>query len=396
MAMAEGGVLPAEVAGRLRPPLLHRLPLADLVQLVAVLAERGLEGDLLRPALQARVAVAGPGLLAVPSQHLLRLASASTKSAVLAECALAPLVGAVAGSLAGWPLESVAELLLVTATSARAEGAFGNGVRRFLARASEVMTPRLRELSPQQLLKVVLAAGTVATHCRPLLQAAGEAALPRLAEYTPEQVMLLTQGLFPLGGQHPVVAQLADFWAQNLTEGADDQGEPPSSKRRRGRPEDAAAALPADEVADLARLLVLVAPEHVAVFEAIGARLVKDAGALTDSGRAALAAAFPEGGGPAFPGKDALLCAIAGAAPPLRRSEARATRRSRSRSSRRRRRIRSASSVDLDAALPAASAGTGTQAACPTADAASPEAAAAGAAAPPSQTSSLGGAGEAK
>ncbi|CAE8611440.1 unnamed protein product [Polarella glacialis] len=101
LTIAEAGVEGEGVASRLRPPLLQRVALPDLVSIVAALGEKRLEADLLRPALQARVAVAGPALAAVPPANLLRLAKASTRSPVVAECALGPVAGAAATTSTG-------------------------------------------------------------------------------------------------------------------------------------------------------------------------------------------------------------------------------------------------------------------------------------------------------
>eukprot|EP00913_Durusdinium_trenchii_P024062 g22598.t1 len=102
LALAENNCEIATVASKLRPPLLQRLPLPDLVSIVAALGEQGLKDELLRPPLQAKVAVAGPGLAAVPPSRLLRLATASTRSPCIAETALGPVAGAAAQSLESW------------------------------------------------------------------------------------------------------------------------------------------------------------------------------------------------------------------------------------------------------------------------------------------------------
>jgi len=291
--MVEGGVLIPEAVARLRTSLLHRLPLPELVRLVAVCAEEGLGADVLKPMLQARVAVAGPGLIAVPPASLLRLAMSAAKSPVIVEVALGPIAGAAAAALAVWPPDSVAELLLVVATKEAA--ATSPGARKLFAQATEILQPHLAELIPSVLLKVVVAAGTALTHCRALLEAAAEAATSRLLEFLPDQVLLLTQGMLGLGARHRAVVRLLDFWTEQLG----GKGGLPSG------------ALSADEVADLARLLALVAPGHIAVFEAIATRLIEAlAPELTAAGRASLQAALPDDGGPDFPSRTLLLQAV--------------------------------------------------------------------------------------
>jgi len=293
LALAENNVEIANVASKLRPPLLQRLPLPDLVSIVAALGEQGLKDDLLRPPLQARVAVAGPGLAAVPPSRLLRLATASTRSACIAECALGPVAGAAAQSLESWTAEDAAELMLVVATSSQGS-ANSLGAKRLFGRVTEVLTPRLSALSATVLLKVVVAAGAASAYCKDLLEAAANKAVLKGAEMKPEQVMLLTQGVLPLGGTHTVVIRLLNFWAQLLA-GSDKK----------------APVLPPDDIAQLAMLLSIVAPDHSLVFHVIGTRLQEVSSSLTEAGYASLEAAFPGGAGPSFPGKEELLAAAA-------------------------------------------------------------------------------------
>lgn len=293
LALAENNVEIANVASKLRPPLLQRLPLPDLVSIVAALGEQGLKDDLLRPPLQARVAVAGPGLAAVPPSRLLRLATASTRSACIAECALGPVAGAAAQSLESWTAEDAAELMLVVATSSQGS-ANSLGAKRLFGRVTEVLTPRLSALSATVLLKVVVAAGAASAYCKDLLEAAANKAVLKGAEMKPEQVMLLTQGVLPLGGTHTVVIRLVNFWAQLLA-GSDKK----------------APVLPPDDIAQLAMLLSMVAPDHSLVFHVIGTRLQEVSSSLTEAGYASLEAAFPGGAGPSFPGKEELLAAAA-------------------------------------------------------------------------------------
>lgn len=333
LAVAESGTLLAEAAARLRPPLLHRLPLPDLVEIIAVLAERGLGQDILRPALQIRVAVAGPGLAAVPAQRLLRLANAATRSPVIAECALGPVAAAAASALHLWPLDSIPELLLLVATAEAA--ATSAGARRLFARAVEVAVPRLPDMTSAQLLRTVVATGAAATQCRALLEAAAERATSRLGDFTPEQVLLLTQGVLPLGGRHTAILRLLDFWALHFRGARTDPDAPVS-----GKVEQQDSSLTADDIAQLAMLLAMVAPGHAVVFEVIGERLMEAVGSITGAGRESLAAAFPGGAGPTFNGKASLLEAVAASAAAMSEPRQRAKAsgdRSRSRSRTRRR-----------------------------------------------------------
>eukprot|EP00931_Biecheleriopsis_adriatica_P019735 TRINITY_DN13374_c0_g2_i1.p1 TRINITY_DN13374_c0_g2~~TRINITY_DN13374_c0_g2_i1.p1 ORF type:complete len:1073 (+),score=270.19 TRINITY_DN13374_c0_g2_i1:86-3304(+) len=294
LALAESGMEKETVASKLRPPLLARLPLTDLVSIVTCLGEHGLSDDLLRPPLQARVAVAGPGLAAVPPAKLLRLAIAAQRSTCIAECALGPVAGAAAAGLEQWTAEEVAELMLVVATtSAGATGGINShGAKKMLGRVTEVLSPQLPRLTSTVLLKVVVAAGAAASHCRMLLELAANRAADLLESMKPDQVMLLTQGVLPLGGNHQVVSRLLNYWAQLIASNG-------------------AGGLPADDIAQLAMLLAMVAPDHQLVFHVIGIRLQEVAPRLSKGGIAAVEAAFPGGAGPVFPGKELVMKAMA-------------------------------------------------------------------------------------
>jgi len=290
LALAENNCQISAVAQKLRPPLLQRLPLPDLVSIVAALGEQGLKDDLLRPPLQAKVAVAGPGLALVPPSRLLRLATASQSSSCIAQTALGPVAGAAAQSLESWTAEDVSELMLLVATSGGAENS--PGAKRLFSRVTEVLTPRLSALSATVLLKVVVAAGAAAAHCRDLLEAAANRAVLKGADMKPEQMMLLTQGVLPLGGSHPVVTRLLNFWAQLLA-GAEK-----------------AQVLPADDIAQLAMMASMVAADNGLIFHVIAQRLQEAGSSLTEAGFASIDAAFPGGAGPKFPGKEQMLTFI--------------------------------------------------------------------------------------
>lgn len=84
------------------------------------------------------------------------------------------MAGAAAQGLEAWTAEDVAELILVVATSEAADSA---GAKRLFGRVSDVLTPRLAALSTTVILKVVVAAGAAAKHCRDLLEAAATKAV---------------------------------------------------------------------------------------------------------------------------------------------------------------------------------------------------------------------------
>lgn len=391
IAIVESGVQLQAVAQKLRPPFLQRLPLPELVVLCAMLAERKLDADLLRPPLQARVAVAGPALTAVPPANLVRLATAAARSTVVAECALGAVAGAAAVTLTTWPPENVAELLLVVATTIASAGdaarnAVG-GARKLYAYANEYFVPQLSKLSSKDLLKAVAAAGAAAGQCKPILEAAAGVATSRLADLKPDEVLVLTSGTLSLGQSHPTVKRLLSYWGEVLDVATGETGPeagqavPPVAQPGTASPKAASGqfngpagggqgmgwegsnmgmgmgpggmsvpskavpprppappapqaatpkagavpatsstapskakvecALPADDMAQLAMLLSLVAPSHPGFFQSIGSRLLKDIPKLTEAGKKALDQAFPEGGGPDFQGKEELLKAAA-------------------------------------------------------------------------------------
>ncbi|CAJ1348497.1 unnamed protein product, partial [Effrenium voratum] len=116
--------------------------------------------------------------------------------------------------LNAFSMEDASKLLLAVA-KAKA-GAEGAGVRDLYERAAEVIPPKLSELSSVQLIKVVLAVTKVEA-CRPLLEAAATTATTRVSDIQPSQMMLLMQGLLPLG-DHPALNTMADNWAASFYE----------------------------------------------------------------------------------------------------------------------------------------------------------------------------------
>ncbi|CAE8737452.1 unnamed protein product [Polarella glacialis] len=300
LTIAETGAEVAGVSSCLRPPLLQRLALADLISIVAALGEQQPEADVLRPALQSRVAVSGPALAAVPPEKLLRLARAARLSPVIAEVALGPVVGAVAASLGRWPASATAELLLVVATAVDCQGksvAETSGAKRMIAAADGALTPHLKDekLEMATLMRVIIGSAAVVGQSRGLLEKAATQAIVRSGELRPAQMMLVTQGVLPLGGSHPIVADLLDCWGERIGAGG-------------------YFIVPPDDLASLAALAVSLGSESQNLFYVIGVRLQEGLDNLTSSGRASLESAFPAGGGLEFPGKEDLLSKLAAGA----------------------------------------------------------------------------------
>lgn len=162
-------------------------------------------------------------------------------------------------------------------------------------------------LSGAQLIKVVLAITKVPA-CRPLLEAAASQASNRVAEIPPAQLILLMQGLLPLGGQHHALVRMLDQWAFSFAEATRIENliGPDMVSQRRADLE-AKGQLSADQLAKLAQVLAPSMPDHKAFWEALGRRVSDMPSALSAAGMAALDAAFPNGAGPSFPAKERML-----------------------------------------------------------------------------------------
>eukprot|EP00931_Biecheleriopsis_adriatica_P004885 TRINITY_DN106482_c0_g1_i1.p1 TRINITY_DN106482_c0_g1~~TRINITY_DN106482_c0_g1_i1.p1 ORF type:complete len:945 (-),score=188.76 TRINITY_DN106482_c0_g1_i1:54-2864(-) len=321
LGVAESGIESELVFEKLRPPLLQRLAVGDLVQIVAAMAEHSDDEEALKAPLQGRVIVSGPALAAVPAAHMVRLAKAVSNSKVLSDLAIGPIAGAAANNLSAWPLEAIAELLLVVST---ADGeakpvSSSPGAKKLFARVDQEAAPRVRTetVDLAVMLKVVVGAAAAAGQCRGILEAAAMKAIVRVKEMKSEQLMLLTQGVLPLGKSHPVVVELLSHWTTSMAD-------PATSLRV------------ADDIAQLAMLVALVAPDQVTLFYVLGMRIQELAEFLSDTGLAALETAFPGGGGPNFPSKSEMMEALAARKAQKTSGEARDRSRSRSRSPRRR------------------------------------------------------------
>eukprot|EP00747_Dinoflagellata_sp_TGD_P168698 gnl/TRDRNA2_/TRDRNA2_195702_c0_seq1.p1 gnl/TRDRNA2_/TRDRNA2_195702_c0~~gnl/TRDRNA2_/TRDRNA2_195702_c0_seq1.p1 ORF type:complete len:502 (-),score=106.00 gnl/TRDRNA2_/TRDRNA2_195702_c0_seq1:50-1525(-) len=220
----------------------------------------------------------------MPREVLLRLVVAATKSASVAEGVLGAVAAAAAATWQAWPVDDVLKLLLALA---KAKGG-ATGVDGLFSGAPQVLMPKLPEMSMTQLIKVVLAVGKVSS-CKALLEAGAAEAGNKLSEFAPAQLVLLTQGLVALGGDHPQLAKVLDVWATSCEEWV-------------GK-----GSLTADQLAKLAQLAAPVAPSHASFWAAVGKHLAAKPEALTDAGKASVQAAFPDGAGPDFEGKANLL-----------------------------------------------------------------------------------------
>lgn len=288
-------------------------PCAAVAAVVAALGERGLEGDGMRACAPLVTKALRGSLEALPPAIVLRLMVAATKSATLAELALDAIAEAASVILQAFSMDDASKLLLAVAKAKG--GAGGAGVANLYSRAAEVVAPKLQDLSVVQLIKIVLAIGR-APACRPLLEAAGAQAAQRLSEIaqSPSHLLLLMQGLLPLGSSHGVVEHMLEFTAracQDATRQESLLG--PDRVIDRRRELEAKGQLSADQLAKLAQTLAPTLPGSSAFWEAFGERMAELPKSLTMAGHASLDAAFPGGRGPDFDGKSRMLRKVAAA-----------------------------------------------------------------------------------
>merc|ERR1712150_443083 len=217
------------------------------------------------------------------------------------------VAAAAAIILPAFSMEDASKLLLAVAKTKC--GATGKGVANLYARTADVVAPKLKDLSAVQLIKVVLAIGKLPA-CRPLLEAAATEAVNRVSDIPSAQMILLVQGLLPLGG-HPALSRILDLWAVSFGEASrlENLLGPDQIAARRSELE-AKGQLTADQLAKLAQMLGLAMPTHNTFWAALGRRIRDSVDDLTDVGQASLEAAFPNGAGPEFDGKSKLLKAV--------------------------------------------------------------------------------------
>lgn len=291
--VATSGILAEEVEAALKPPLLQRLPLAHVVLLLGLLAERTLPDAIVRRALESRLQTAtASSLREVPVEDLLRLAEASSKSACVAELALGPIVRTATTAVYEWPPESMSRLLLLAARRLRSGGSLP-AASEFFAEAVCALPVRLQALGLEEVLAVL--SWVPVDHCGALLEDSTVQALSRFPDLEPLQLLKLTEWVLPLGKDSRSVVSVFERWVRVLSVVAADS---------------ASQRMSAD---DLVRLMVAVArvsPDKdttESILNAVGAQLQTCASNLSAAGRKSLAAAFPEGGGLSFAGKEKVL-----------------------------------------------------------------------------------------
>jgi len=319
-AIVAGGLSFPWTSGALRK--LHRdAPFGAVACVAAALAENGAHDEDLNFCI-AFLAGQQQQLQALPAATLLRLTVAATKSTVVSEGLVEAVAEAATATLQSWTMDDVSKLLLATAKaktrseSSRLDALFG--------RAAEVIAPQLPALSAVQLIKIVLAVGKVAA-CRSLLNLAAEEATQRVSSLPDAQLLLLMQGLLPLGTGHPSLIRILDLLG------------------------DVGRSLAADQLAKLLLLLLPCVPAHH-VCDTLASLLDSKSQDLSPTGLASLEAGVATVGEADFMGKKVLLRMFQKAKEPHRcLNGSRETRRSpsgscsRERRERRRRRSRNRS-----------------------------------------------------
>jgi len=263
-------------------PLCRSAHVAAVASIVASLGEKGAD---LEAVGEYAALVAAQDMSTLPADTLVRLMAGASKSSQVARHCLGPALAAAEAALGSWSMDDVSKLLFGLAKVKDAASNHGELLRK----AAAAVTPQVGSLSVPQLIKVVLGVSKVEA-CRPLLEAAATTAADKGADIPTAQLLLLTQGLAPLGG-HPALTKLLDYWTAG-----------PLAKEEGG--------LSGDQLAKLAQVLAPTCASHAMLWPALGKRLAAQAKALTPAGQASLAAAFPDGGGPEFAEKADLLAAF--------------------------------------------------------------------------------------
>lgn len=263
---------------------------AALAAIVAALGAKAVEGPEVKE-LAVQLASLPPAQLGVlPKETLLRLAVAGAHSSVISDEVISATATAATATLASWSLDEISKLLLAVAKGKGVANNGAGGVEGLFSKASEVVRPQLASMSPIQLIKIILGVAGVPAG-RPLLEAGAAEAVGRAKELPLAQLLLLTQGLAPLGASSPHIIALAGHWSTGL--GNDDVQQ-----------------LSADQLAKLASLLATLAPTNGEVWAALGRRLAETASSFTAAAIPPLDAAFPSGAGPDFEAKAKVLEAL--------------------------------------------------------------------------------------
>lgn len=217
---------------------------------------------------------------------LLQFAVGATKSAAFSEATLGMVAKACATTLPAWGIDDIAKLMLALCKAK--SGADSSEVAEVYSRACETLAPKLAEMSVTQLIKVALVLSKVPS-CKEFLEMLAADASNRASSIPSPQLLLLTQSILSLGEANASVGKVLEAWVSSAAE----------SKLN----------LSADQLAKLAHFVAPVVPSHEGFWKMLGGKIAMEQKALTDAGWASIESAFPEGAGPAFDEKAAVLAA---------------------------------------------------------------------------------------
>ncbi|CAE7487174.1 Parp12 [Symbiodinium natans] len=140
--------------------------------------------------------------------------------------------------LGQWPASEAIRLVLALAKPRRAETKdeapeVSSALWASLLSATAAkVRPALSDLPAAELIRLALAAKTHAEQGgKELLEGVAVEAVRRLADLPQAHLLLLTQGLTPLGGKHPKVREICNYWSEVLGEDSEKGDE--VSKRRK-------------------------------------------------------------------------------------------------------------------------------------------------------------------
>jgi len=150
------------------------------------------------------------------TQTLLQMAAAASKSATVAEAVLRSLAKACAATLTAWSMDDVAKLLFAL-VKVKGAGDCPEVVQLY-GRAAEAVSGKMSTVTDSQLIKVLLALGRVPS-MKEFVEFAATEVVNRLEKVPAPQLLLLTQGILPLGGGDASVGKVLDHWAAS---GADE------------------------------------------------------------------------------------------------------------------------------------------------------------------------------
>jgi len=233
----------------------------DLAMALAAIGDKGYEG----PEVAAACNALGDArsLAQLPSQRLLGLAVSATKSLAMSSAVSGRVLEAAVEVLGTWPPQEAIRLLLAlakpkTQPTGEANSSETNPLwAKLLQKAAAVVRPTLPELPAAELIRLALAAKSHAAQGQDLLEVVAAEALKRLSELPQAHLLLMTQGLIALGGAHPSVRSICDFWGEVLSEEAT-QGDAVSSRREQL---EKGQALNGEQVAKLGQMLEPIASD---------------------------------------------------------------------------------------------------------------------------------------